>query len=87
VVWYGHPVFQRGLKKRLLITHPSLRQIAMDLLYRRGGLKNPEIGKLMGIDYRTVSQGRKRLREKTGKNQQLQQILKSAEAKLSRLKI
>jgi DNA-binding CsgD family transcriptional regulator len=50
-------------------------------------LKNPEIGKLMGIDYSTVSQGRKRLREKTGKNQQLQQILKSAEAKLSRLKI
>ncbi|MDR4498739.1 MAG: hypothetical protein MRK02_12595 [Candidatus Scalindua sp.] len=39
-----------------------VRQIAMDLLYRLGGLKGAEIGEIMCIDYRTVSQGRKRLR-------------------------
>jgi len=65
----------------------SMRQMAMDLLYRRGGLKNPAIGKLMGIDYSTVSQGRKRVREKIIKSKELQKILKTTEACLSRLKI
>jgi chromosomal replication initiation ATPase DnaA len=42
----------------------NVRQIAMDLLYRFVVLKGTEIGEMMGIDYSTVSQGRKRLREK-----------------------
>ena len=36
----------------------------MDLLYRVGGLSGTEIGEMMGVDYSTVSLGRKRLREK-----------------------
>ena len=33
-----------------------------------GGLKCPEIGKMMGVDYCTVSQGRKRFRERLKKD-------------------
>jgi hypothetical protein len=32
-----------------------LRYIVMDLLYRGGGIKGVEIGKIMGVDYSTVS--------------------------------
>jgi REP-associated tyrosine transposase len=39
----------------------DLRRITMDLLYRWGGLKGPEIGALFGISYSAVSQERKRL--------------------------
>ena len=38
-----------------------IRQIAMDLLYRVGGLSGTAIGEMMGVDYSTVSLGRKRL--------------------------
>ena len=41
----------------------ALRQIAMGLLYKYGGLESGEIGHMMGLDYSTASQGRKRLRE------------------------
>jgi REP element-mobilizing transposase RayT len=64
-----------------------LRQMAMDLLYRHGGMNNPEIGKLMGIDYSTVSQGRKRLRPRIAKEKKLQDILTAVESRLSRIKI
>ena len=37
--------------------------MAMGLLYKYGGMKGGEIGEMMGLDYSTVSQGRKRLRE------------------------
>ena len=55
----------------------------MDLLYRVGGLSGTEIGELMGVDYSTVSLGRKRLREilKTAKH--LFQIIKRVEVDLS----
>jgi hypothetical protein len=33
----------------------TLRQITMDLLYRRGGMTNPEIGLLFGVDYSGVT--------------------------------
>src|SRR3989304_7676238 len=39
----------------------SMRQIVMDMLYRFGGIKGVDIGRIMGVDYSTVSQGRKRL--------------------------
>lgn len=64
-----------------------LRQMAMDLLYRSGGMKNPEIGKLMGVDYSTVSQGRKRFREQLDKDKELQALYAKIEANLSRIKI
>lgn len=51
------------------------RLVAMDILYRYGGLKNPEIGALMGVDYSTVSQGRKRLRELAAADGKLQELL------------
>jgi REP element-mobilizing transposase RayT len=58
-----------------IISEPGLlRQIAMDMLYRYGGFTNPEIGKLMGIDYSTVSIGRKRLHEKVSKNKRIRQL-------------
>ncbi len=63
------------------------RQLAMSFLYRFGGLKNKEISELMGIDYSTVSQGRKRLTEKRAKNKSLDKIMTGIEADLSRIKI
>lgn len=48
----------------------QVRQFAMELLYRYGGLTNPEIGSLMGVDYSTVSQRRKRLCEKVEKDEE-----------------
>ncbi|MEK6528693.1 MAG: transposase [Nitrospirota bacterium] len=61
----------------------SIRQIVMDLLYRIGGLTGVEIGRILGVDYSTVSQGRKRLTEKIQKDRKLRQILNRIEEKLS----
>ncbi|GAB63485.1 conserved hypothetical protein [Candidatus Jettenia caeni] len=63
--------------------HGIIRQIAMDLLYRVGGLKGTEIGRMMGIDYSTVSQGRKRLREKLKRDKSLAKTIKKIEMDLS----
>ncbi len=65
----------------------KIRQLAMDLLYRVGGLSGTEIGEMMGVDYSTVSQGRKRLREKLKGGKHLSQIIKRVEADLSTIKI
>ncbi len=65
----------------------SLRQIVMDVLYRFGGLKGTEIGTLLGVDYSTVSLGRKRLREKLLKDQELRRVLHKIEGGLSIAKI
>ncbi|GBE00096.1 transposase IS200 like protein [bacterium BMS3Abin07] len=61
----------------------SQRQIAMDMLYRTGGLKGTEIGELLGVDYSTVSQGRKRLREKMERDRKLRGLVHRIEEKLS----
>ncbi|MFO0794255.1 MAG: hypothetical protein U0586_09320, partial [Candidatus Brocadiaceae bacterium] len=60
-----------------------IRQIAMDLLYRVGGLSWTETGEMMGVDYSTVSQGRKRLHEYMKDNKHLSQIIKRVKADLS----
>ncbi len=60
------------------------RQIAMDLLYRLGGLKGAEIGALLGVDYSTVSQSRKRLREKRKKDVKLDDLVRRIEKKCQR---
>lgn len=65
----------------------ALRQMAMEQLYRRGGMTNPEIGKLMGIDYSTVSQGRKRFRERLEQDKELKVLHTKVEDELSRIKI
>ena len=60
-----------------------LRQIAMEFLYRSGGLKGPEVGSMMKVDYSTISQNRKRLREKLKKDSELEGLLRRTEARLS----
>jgi putative transposase len=62
----------------------NLRQITMDLLYRIGRLKGIDIGELIGVDYSTVSQGRKHLREKIGKDKKLKQLVDRIEGRLSK---
>ncbi|MBM4054330.1 MAG: hypothetical protein FJ264_06610 [Planctomycetes bacterium] len=56
-----------------------IRQVAMDLFYRVGGLSGTEIGEMMGIDYSTVSQCRKRLRERLKGDQHLSQMIERVE--------
>jgi putative transposase len=70
-----------------ILTSPGVeRQIAMEVLYRLGGLKNKAIGEMMGLDYSTVSQGRKRLRERQVKDKKLSRIISEIEARVSRVK-
>jgi len=47
------------------------RPVLMELLYRYGGLNQREIGAWMGIDYSSVSVGRKRLQMQLGKDRTL----------------
>lgn len=53
----------------------AYRQIAMDLLYRLGGLKGKEIGKIFGVGYTSVSQERRRLVKKMQKDNKLQELI------------
>ena len=63
------------------------RQICMTMLYNYGGMNNREIGEFFCVDYSTVSQGRKRLREKLAKDQALRIKVQKIEEKLSMIKI
>ncbi len=65
----------------------TTRQIIMTSLYKYAGLNNREIGDLLGVDYSTVSQGRKRLLEKASKDKQLQKVICRIKSKVSRIKI
>jgi putative transposase len=58
----------------------------MDLLYRQAGLTNPEIGRIFGVDYSSVSQERKRLQLHLDKNKKLRALLASLEKDMTRLK-
>ena len=58
------------------------RQIAMDLLYRIGGLKGREIGRIMGVGYTAVSQERRRLREKAERDKKIQTLIQRIERNL-----
>jgi chromosomal replication initiation ATPase DnaA len=62
-----------------------LRQIAMDLLHRYGGLTNPEIGRLFGVDYSSVSQERKRLRQRLEKDRKIAALYRDFEREVSRM--
>ncbi len=68
----------------ILNTGHPLRYVSMDILYRIGGLKGIEIGKIFGVDYSTVSQGRKRLRERFETDKNLRVLAKRIEEKLSK---
>lgn len=50
------------------------RGLAMELLYRHGGLTQREIGELMGIDYSAVSVGRKRFRMSAAEDKHVKQL-------------
>ncbi len=65
----------------------ATRAMAMELLYRMGGIKGAEIGEIMGVDYSTVSLGRKRLKERIAKDKKLSLLMDRIERKLSRIKI
>lgn len=74
-------------EEEILKRKGALRQLAMELLYKYGGLKGMEIGQIMGLDYSTISQGRKRLRERLKKDEELQGLKGRIEEKLSKGKI
>jgi len=57
------------------------RQVAMELLYRVGGLKGDEIGRLLGIGYTSVSQERRRLKERLKNDRNLHALFKRLETK------
>ena len=61
----------------------ELRQIVIDLLYRTGGFKGPQIGRIFGVGYGSVSQERMRLREKFPKDRKLQPLMSRIENSLS----
>ena len=56
-----------------------LKHVAMDLLYRLGGLKGVEIGEMFEVDYSTVSVGRKRLRDRMQKDRALREMINQIE--------
>ena len=76
-----------NLREQLLFEVGPMRQMTMDLLYRVGGMTNPEIGRLMSVDYSTISQGRKRFRARLAKDKQLNSLVLKIEEELSRIKI
>ena len=63
----------------------ATRAMAMELLYRMGGIKGAEIGEMMGVDYSTVSQGRRRLKEKLAKDKNFSLLMERIERRLSRI--
>jgi len=63
------------------------RQISMEMLYCYAGLKGREIGGFIGLDYSTVSLGKKRLRVKMLNNNSLQNLVRRIEDSLSIIKI
>jgi len=60
-----------------------LRQMVMELLYRRGGLKGEEIGSILGVGYTSVSQERRRLRERLSRDRKLEALMQRIEQKVT----
>ena len=65
---------ETGMSQVLLSTGTT-RQLVMTALYNFAGLNNREIGDIMGVDYSTVSQGRKRLRDRAEKDQKISLLI------------
>ncbi len=64
----------------------NLRRLTMDLLFRYGGLRGPEIGELFEVGYSTVSQERRRLREIMKKDRMLNDLVRKLEKSMSTMK-
>jgi len=73
--------------KDIIASRGRDRQIAMDVLYRCCGFTNKEIGEMMGLDYSTVSVGRKRLTEKRKKDKMLNKLMDEIEQRVAKIKI
>jgi hypothetical protein len=58
------------------------RGVLMEMLYRYGGMKQREIGELMGIDYSAVSVTRKRLSALQGEDRRLSVLVERLEKRL-----
>jgi predicted XRE-type DNA-binding protein len=58
------------------------RGVLMEMLYRYGGMKQREIGELMGIDYSAVSVMRKRLSERQSKDRRLLALVERLKKRL-----
>ena len=69
-------------EEQLLAEKGELRRLAMDLLYRLGGLNGMEIGKIFGVSYNTVSRERKRLAENMRIDPKLKKYFVSISRKL-----
>ncbi len=67
----------------LMAEKGDLRRLAMELLYRVGGLNGVEIGKIFKISYNAVSQERKRLMKKIKMDPKLKRKYMSLVNKLS----
>ncbi len=79
---------ERGLRcerDQLLRSPGDFRSITMDMLYRFAGMTNPTIGDLMGLDYTSISTGRKKLRHKRNKDPKLNALATLLEKRLERL--
>lgn len=59
------------------------RSLVMEMLYRYGGMNQREIGDLLGVDYSSVSVGRRRLREAMEVDRGLARLAAGVEALLS----
>jgi hypothetical protein len=65
----------------------DLRRLAIDLLYRHGGMKGAAIGELFGIDYSAVSRERKKLRGMLAQDSELRNTMHDIEGKITIVKI
>ena len=61
----------------------SGRGLLMEMLYRYGGMKQPEIGAMLGIDYSAVSIGRKRFLLMMEADPELQSLFAKAKIQIS----
>ena len=61
----------------------DMRRLAMELLYRGGGLTGGAIGSLFGVSYSAVSQERRRLVSRMAEDETLKKIFEGLYAKLS----
>jgi len=78
-------------EKRLTGKRTGLRDeraVALEMVYRHGGLRQPEIGQLFGgLDYTAVSRERKRLRDKSEQHSKIRRTLVEIESQMSKIKI
>jgi len=73
-------------RQQMLFTPGDLRNLTMEMLYRYSGLSNPAIGSLMGLDYSSISLGRKKLQKKRSTAPLVDAKITLLEKRLNRLR-